>query len=412
MHRSIQSLVLIAVLGASAWSVAAQTSVPSLTPPPADTGTNSLGNQQLLADSQAKLAWELIERLSTRGGADPTISPASLASVFGVMGEGADAAMKAAITKTLGFGSVDAVTALAALFEARAKFTADKSGLFQSADMIVFAPNAPPNRLLGAGLEKLGVNYSVEDLSKPESVARIDAWVKDVTKGAIPEILGGPLNKASFVALNALHFKGLWKAPFDPKLTAPAPFKSVDGKSEDVAMMRSPEAQRAYRTEKNFIGVDLPFSDERFSLVVVTTADNPLAAKDFAKTAGWLSGAGFAPRKGDLALPRFLVSGRSELLPTLDAMGLEKARRSTTALAGFAQGTVLSQVMQRAVIEVNEEGAEAAAATAAMAMRSLEQNQSLHMVVDKPFIFALRDRASGLILVAGYVGHAPKSKAE
>jgi serpin B len=318
--------------------------------------------------------------------------------------------MKGAMAKTLGFGASDAAKALAALSLVRAKLAHD-GGPFVSADRIVFAPGAAPNAETQGKIEKEGVAYSIEDLSKPEAVARIDAWVKETTKGMIPEILGAPLDKASFVALNALHFKGKWKTPFDPKLTAPAPFTGADGKVEDVAMMRAPEAQRAYRTEQNFIGVDLPFSDERFSLVVVTTTGKPLAAKDFAKTADWLSGAGFAQRKGDLALPRFKVSGRFELLPTLDAMGLDKGRRSASALEGFGKGTALSQVVQRAAIEVDEEGAEAAAATAITATRALEQDDSLHMVVDKPFVFALRDRESGMILVAGYVGHAPKGKA-
>lgn len=411
MRRSYQSLAVIATLGLTAWGVAAQTSPPlAITETPVETSLDRSGDRQLLADSQAKLAFELIERLSAPGGADPTISPASLASVFGVIGEGADAAMKTAIAKTLGFGSTDAAKALAALVETRAKLATDNGGIFQSADKIVFAPNARPNPLLSAGLEKLGIAYSVEDLSKPEAAARIDAWVNEVTKGAIPEILGGPLDKASFVALNALHFKGKWKTPFDPQLTTPAPFKSSDGKSDDVAMMRLPEAQRAYRTDKNFVGVDLPFSGERFSLVVVTTTDKPLPAKGFAKAADWLSGSGFAQRKGDLAMPRFQASGRSDLLPALDAMGLDKERHSATALADFGQGTVLSQVVQRAMIEVDEEGAEAAAATAVMATRALEQDEVLHMIVDKPFIFALRDREAGVILVAGYVGHAPKGK--
>lgn len=413
MQRSLQFLALIAALGAAAWPVAAQTSPPPATAQmPAETAADRSGDKQLLADSQAKLAWELIERLSARGGTDPTISPASLASVFGIIGEGADTAMKAAIAKTLGFVSTDAPRALAALVETRAELAAGNGELFQSADRIVFAPNALPNPQLGARLEKLGVTYSAEDLSKPEAVAKIDAWVKEVTKGAIPEILGGPLDNASFVALNALHFKGRWKTPFDPKLTSPAPFTGAEGKSDDVAMMRLPEAQRAYRTDKTFIGVDLPFSGEQFSLIVVTTTDKPLPAKGFAKAADWLSGTGFAQRKGDLDLPRFRVSGRFDLLPALDAMGLEKERHSATALAGFGQGTVLTQVVQRAMIEVDEEGAEAAAATAAMAARALKQDEALHMIVDKPFIFALRDRATGLILVAGYVGHAPKGKAE
>jgi hypothetical protein len=67
--------------------------------------------------------------------------------------------------------------------------------------------------------------------------AKIDAWIKEVTKGAIPEILGGPGAKSSLVALNALHFKSRSKSPFDPALTAPAVFVGVDGKNGKVAMM-------------------------------------------------------------------------------------------------------------------------------------------------------------------------------
>jgi len=179
-------------------------------------------------------------------------------------------------------------------------------------------------------------------------------------------------------------------------------------------MMRLGQATRAFRLERhherNFVAADLPFADERFSLVVVTTPDRPASAKEFAPVAGWLSGAGFTPRSGDLALPRFSASGREDLMPTLDALGLDKARHAATALRGFAPGAMLSEVIQRARIDVDEEGAEAAAATAVMASRVLENDAAIHMVVDKPFLYALRDSATGLILVAGYVGQPPKGK--
>ena len=360
---------------------------------------------ELLETAQTTLAWELIYRLSKDDGADSTVSPASLASAFAILAQGADAAMKAAIVKALGFGAADTTKSVAALINARATLAANNGGLFESADRIVFAPDSAPSRGLAARLKQLGVDFTADDLSKPDAAAKIDAWVNEVTKGAIPEILGGPLDKASFVVLNALHFKGRWKTQFDPHLTAQAPFQSADGKSGEVAMMRLPKASRAYRIEQNFIGVDLPFSNERFSLVVVTTMDKPAPAGDFAAAKKWLSGAGFTERKGDLALPRFKTSERSDLLPTLDALGLDKGRNSPTALARFGQGTRLTRVVQRAMIEVDEEGAEAAAATAVFGLRAVDD--SLHMVVDKPFIFALRDRQTGLILVAGYVGHAP-----
>jgi serpin B len=314
--------------------------------------------------------------------------------------------MRDAIARTLGFN--DGAKALADLLDAHAALAEGSAGVFRSADRIVFSPAAPPPARIAARLDALGVWRSVEDLSKPEVVAGIDRWVSETTNGMIPEILGGPLENASFVALDALHFKAEWKTPFDRARTALAPFRSVDGTAADVAMMRLPEARRAFRTDARFIGVDLPFAGDRFSFVVVTTRDEPAPAKDFAAVADWLSGAGFFARKGALALPRLKLSGRAELLAILDSMGLGEGRSSPTALDGFGEGSQLSQVLQRAALEVDEKGAEAAAATAVVVTRSFLENDSLHMTVDKPFLFALRDRSTGLVLVAGYVGHAPE----
>ncbi|MBM3552760.1 MAG: hypothetical protein FJX45_13580 [Alphaproteobacteria bacterium] len=411
MRNSLLTLAVIAALASGAGSAEAQApQPPDPKERPAPVAETSEGRQALAA-SQAKLAIELIERLSKPDNADTTISPASLASALAIVSEGADPNMKKAIAKVMGFGAADAPKSMALLAEARQALAAGAGDVFQSADRIVLAPGGGPAPDLLQRLDHAKILHTEEDLSKPEVAAGIDAWVKEATKGMIPEILGGPLENVSFVALNALHFKGKWKTPFDPKLTAPAPFKSADGKAEDVAMMRLSEGRRLFRTDKQFIGVDLPFAGERFSLVIVTSLEKPLPAKDFAKAGDWLSGVGFAERKGDLALPRFHASGRFDLLPALDAMGLDKARRSPSALEAFGKGASLTQILQRAAIEVDEEGAEAAAATAVIATRALEQDDSLHMVVDKPLVFALRDRESGMILLAGYVGQAPKGKA-
>jgi serine protease inhibitor len=365
MRKSLLPLAAIAAMGLPAVPIAAQ-------PPLQAAGTTAdrTDGETLLAAAQAKLAWALIEKLAARGGAtDTTISPASLASAFGIIALGAGAPMKAAIAKALGFGPERVEDNLAALSGVRGKL-ANAGNAFQSANRIVFAPSNPLDKIVSADLDSLGIDYSVADLAKPEVAADIDAWVKDITRGAIPEILGGPIEKASFVALNALHFKDRWKTPFDPQLTAMAPFKGADGKSGNVAMMRLGLAKRSFRQERNFVAVDLPFADERFSLMVVTTTDKPAPAKEFGKIAGWLSGAGFTSRSGDLALPRFSLAGREELMPALDALGLDKARHAATALQGLAPGAMLSQVVQRAMIDVDEEGAEAAAATAIMGSRS------------------------------------------
>jgi serine protease inhibitor len=394
MRAPLVSLIAIAALGLLAHPKAAAEAID-----PA---------QSELASAQANLAWALIEKLASRTGT-VTVSPASLASTFGVISLGADPPMKTAIAKALGFGSHRAEDSLAALAAVRGKLAND-SDAFQSANRIVIAPTTPLNEVLRARLEIFGIDYSVADLRDPEAVAKIDAWVREVTQGAIPEILGRPVEESSFVALNALHFKGRWKTRFDRQLTVTASFKAADGSSGDVAMMHLGQAIRAFRQERNFVAVDLPFADERRSLVVVTTTDRPASAKEFAPVATWLSGSGFSLGFGDLALPRFSVSGRNELMPVLDTLGLDKVRQSDTALQGFAPGAILSQVLQFTVVEVDEEGAEAGAATSATMSRSLETDDAIHVVVDKPFIYALHDSVTGLILAAGYVGQPPKGK--
>jgi serine protease inhibitor len=385
----------------------------------------------VLAAAQAKLGFGLIEKVARGAGpATPcrsrcgpeqgpnrndnaTVSPASLAATLGIVSLGADPTMKVAIAKALGFSPERADAGLSTLFDVRGKL-ANAGDAFRSVSRIVFAPSSPPNNILRAGLESLGIDYSIADLSDPEAAAKIDAWVSQVTNGAIPEILGGPVSKASFVALNALHFKSRWKTPFEVARTSPAAFTGADGKSGDVAMMRLGEAVHAFRRERHgersFVAVDLPFADERFSFVVVTTTDKPAAAKEFAPVAPWLTGMGFEAHVGDLALPRFSASGRQDLIPALDALGLDKARHAAASLQGFAQGATLSQVVQRTMIDVDEEGAEAAAATAVASTRVLGADDGIHMVVDKPFIYALRDKVTGLILIAGYAGQPPKAK--
>src|SRR5262249_30321720 len=130
---------------------------------------------------------------------------------------------------------------------------------------------------------------------------------------------------------------------------------------------------------------------------------NPARTRDFARVAGWLSGEDFSKLEGELALPRFFLSGRADLLGALDILGLRRGRASPTALRGLSPAPqTITRVIQKTELRVDEAGTEAAAATAVETMRSLP-TEYVKMIVDKPFLFALRDRRTGLILMSGYV---------
>ena len=97
-------------------------------------------------------------------------------------------------------------------------------------------------------------------------------------------------------------------------------------------------------------------------------------------------------------------------MPALKALGL----KPPNALPGFALGQLrLARAQQRVELKVDEEGTEASAATAVTALRSMEMN-FVKLVADKPFVFALRDATTGLIIVAGYVANpvTPDKEAE
>jgi serine protease inhibitor len=361
--------------------------------------------------AQAKLAFGLVRRLEqASSGAENNIAvaPASIAAVLALLDLGADNRLRSAVHRTLGFDRKSLRTAADELDGLRttiARLTAadGKDGPLTVANTIVFDPAAAPYRLALMGLRATGADVRVEDLSKPETLQRVNEWVAASTKDLIPTMLDDAPRDGGLVALNALHFKDRWRIPFDPSATELASFRMLHGGTIEVPMMHHAPGKFLFRQDERFVAIDLPYASEGFSIVVITTKDNPARTRDFARVAGWLSGEDFSELEGELALPRFFLSGRADLLGALDILGLRRGRASPTALRGLSPAPqTITRVIQKTELRVDEAGTEAAAATAVETMRSMP-TEYVKMIVDKPFLFALRDRRTGLILMSGYV---------
>ncbi|TPV94269.1 MAG: serpin family protein [Myxococcales bacterium FL481] len=239
----------------------------------------------------------------------------------------------------------------------------------------------------------------------------INEWVADQTQRRIEELLAaGSVHAATRVVLvNALYFKGDWAAPFDAKKTKTAPFTTGAGKAVSVAMMHDERKAAWYRDETVAV-LELPYAGDSVVMnIALPREGRSLAAVEASLSAAnikaWTSG--LSPVRVDLQLPRFrLDPGQSTpLRAPLERMGLRRAFDPQRAQFGGitpSEPLWIDDVIHQTFIEVNEEGTEAAAATAVtMRVYAMVETHPFH--VNRPFLFMIRDKSSDQILFLGRV---------
>jgi serpin B len=269
-----------------------------------------------------------------------------------------------------------------------------------------------------AFIETAKVDYDAEvrgvDFKRdPLGVERkINVWVGMKTKGKICDLLpAGSLDERTRIALvNAVYFKGRWEHPFKAGGTAPRPFFLSPGVSVMTPQMSEREMLRSATTPLCDL-LELPYRGGRISMVILLPRAReglPLLEKslDQAALLEWLAALDFSsPTRIHVTLPRFRMTYAAELNRPLRSLGV---------IAAFAPGAAdfsgidgrrdlhLSTVLHKAFINVDEEGTEAAAATfAGVATLGVERAEEFR--ADHPFLFVIRDNASGTLLFLGRV---------
>jgi serpin B len=363
-----------------------------------------------ILSAQVRLSTTLVERLQTRPGETAIVSPAGVAAAMALLDLGTDDKFRDAAQRVLGFdNSVDAATDFAHL---RQEITGlDRAGsdgsIFTFANAAVFDPKLRLVPDLLGRMRATGAEVSQQALSEPSTVKGINDWVAAKTRNRIPSIIDNGSTDANLVILNALYFKSDWATAFEKSQTRPAIFQELDGRQSDVAMMHG-KISLPFRSNQQFAAVDLRYKAGRFALVIATSRNKPASMQDFASISNWLTGQNFTEAEVDLRMPRFTLKQGAELLPALDAAGLKQARFSPTAFSQLSPDRIdMSSVVQKVFLGINEQGTEAAAATAVTTRTASIRLNEERLSVDKPFIFALRDKVTGLVLVSGYVGSIP-----
>jgi serpin B len=236
----------------------------------------------------------------------------------------------------------------------------------------------------------------------------INAWVATQTRDRIQELLpvGSVDASTAIVLANAIYFKAKWAEQFDPGYTVDGAFTRADGTEVTVPMM---SAMVDVRLSQDFTRADAPtlleldYEDHEVSFVVVLppTYDG-LPVVEATLVSGGYDDLLAAAQETELVveLPRFELRYQSSLVDPLRALGATDLFCSGAAdFSGIAPGLCVSDVLHQAFVTVDEEGTEAAAATAVV----MDDSAPMAVSIDRPFVFAIRDRLTGTILFLGRV---------
>jgi serpin B len=250
------------------------------------------------------------------------------------------------------------------------------------------------------------------------TLEQVNGWVKEKTSGKIAKILDTLGREPVMVLLNAVYFKAAWATPFSRSATQDSVFHLSSAKAIETPTMHR-EAHFAVLARPGFRAIELPYSERALSMVVVLP-DSVDGLPQVAKSLGGDEAAKFLfdfksrpSKKVVLALPRFKSSSALDLIPPFKRLGLNVALSDNADFAGITgrpagqEGIKIDQIRHRALVEVMEEGTEAAAATAITAVRahSMRPADSAPepFVVDRPFLYFIADAASGAVLFQGSV---------
>jgi serine protease inhibitor len=245
------------------------------------------------------------------------------------------------------------------------------------------------------------------DFGAPSSVRRVNDWVSSATRGRIPEILKEISPLDVMYLINAVYFKGEWVQRFDPKETISAGFAGLDGTMIPVSMMNT-DGRFPYGGTAEYEAVDLPYGNGAFTMTILlprpgADINEVVARMDDRRWREVIEG--LREAQITVSMPRFRIELEEVLNEPLQRLGMTSAFRPGGAdFSGMSRSAgrdlYVSQVLHRSFVEVNEQGTEAAAATK-VTMRIVSLPPGIR--VDRPFLFAIRERFSGTILFQGKI---------
>ena len=363
-----------------------------------------------------RFAWRFHRQLAEAGD-NHVFSPLSIASVFAMLGVGARGQTLDELRQALAFSGSDEAwhagfgALLGELAALQREGNEDQNALSLRVvnDLWLQRGFSVGGEFLSTLQRHYGSAPTALDFATdPETArARINGKIGQDTAGLIPQLLppGSVGVDARLVLTNALYFRAGWENRFSPRATADGEFHALDGSTARLPMMSLTD-NLAYARGEGWQAVRLPYDGGSLEMLVLLPDAGRFEAVSTALDAERIDRivAESAPTRVRLRLPRFSLRATLPLVPQLQRAGLQRVFTDAAELSGIAERLYVSAALHEAVVEVDEQGTEAAAATAAvMALTAMprQEPEPLQLDIDRPFVFLIRATASGAPLFLG-----------
>ena len=344
------------------------------------------------------------------GGANLFISPLSVGFAIGMTSNGAAGQTLTAIDNTMdftGYSQAQVNTYYNDLITQLPKL--DPNSTVNIANSIWYEQGfSVLPQFLQTNTTYYHANVQSLDFTSSSAATTINNWVNQETDGKIPAIVNQIPNGVIMYLINAMYFKSSWNEKFDVSKTAPLPFYLPDNSQVQANFMDGTIDYNRYGDNEAYV-YELPYIDKKYSMVIVmpatgTSVNQLIASIDSAKWKTWMTG--LEPANSELKVPKFTFSYTVDLSTPLKQLGMGIAFSGNADFSGINATFPLqiTDVLHKAYIDVDESGTTAAAATSVSVGVSAVAQQP-PTVIDHPFLLAIREMSSGLILFTGVVNN-------
>ena len=369
--------------------------------------------QKQMRDNNNEFAWRLFQTMQEQKGDSSTVlSPISVTYLLGMLNAGAAGTTRDEITNVLGFGNDPQAV------NEYCKKMIDEAPNVDPAATVKIANSIYVNSYMGLNLLKQYVNdmktyYNAQidalDFTKSSTLDKINNWCSKNTNGMIPTILDEINPYAAMYLLNAIYFNADWAEKFDVNDTRNSSFTRADGSVVTLPLMHRKAVALCCESDLCSM-LRIPFGSGAYDMYVMLPAEgktvNDLIREMTQQTlTDHLNAGNMTANEIDILMPKFEIFSDIDLVEILKTMGIQKA---FTPLADFSNMSNtdlrVSKIRQRAKIEVNEDGAKAAAVTIAEMLYTSAgpvEYQKSEFHANRPFLYLILEESTRSIFFIG-----------